>query len=1085
MLSIFFIVISAASCVNDDFSSKNTAEGSKGVVNLQLRVPKSSTASTRVADPIAENNVKTVEVLLFDTNGKFTYKPIYNDKITSDTGDSSIKNFTITVPEGTYDMVVLANSKDILANALMTFQKGATKEEVLSKLTLTKNDKWAIKSGSAAQRSIPMWGEVKNLVVQSNLAKKTSINMLRMVSRIDVVLSTQEARDKFSLESVRIYNYNNEGLVAPEEANWDSSNKVVTATTVPNTAKKLGNPGAATPTEPLLYQGAEIDLDSNQAKGVASVGDIFLFESKAGSETTLSNNTCIIIGGKYEGSSENSFYRIEIAKSTGVTNTIEFMSLLRNHNYKINVTKVKGAGYTTPDEAFNARAINIEANIIEWDEADLGEIVFDGQYMLGVSSLKYRFTKEARSKNAIKGDNILKLKTDYPSGWVVEKIVDDKNAPITWLTLTENKGVKDKTTTTEIIVDENKTGSNRFGYIHISAGRLHIIVAVEHTNDTDISITIINKENEAIEHIEFPIELDKVGTSPTPVQFTLRWSPSAANLFFSSMTTGRNFVFDGSKGADVIPTQGTITPKDVNIPGTKLYNIVPPAITQADLDSDPFFERSSIYQYSISDGISLATKSLILKQYVYNVLPVVDQVYLMDGEDKSFGIRTNTPFTVEVKNDPHNIVKLRSLSGAPSTSKEGSRIEFGIVDDLTNPTLYQQEVTLVVKSTYNKFPDKEFKLLCASGIIQPKSNSYILDPKGIGILIPVARANESELGEQLKDDTEFTANVAWTDNSKVIAKDATIRLLRPAGKGKSGYVLILPGSTEGNTVVSINDKSGKILWSWHIWTTHYKPTPLGVMGAMDRNLGAFSNVGPKDDYDIGSMGLYYQWGRKDPMPVFKNYKSISLGYDAKKPVKTVYTANGEETKVTFNKNVPAINGSPTNFEYSVLHPLELLSTLHLTDWYLRVKDNALNKSLWESDKNVYDPCPPGWKVPSLKDVKKYENTGGWTEVTVPEGINVNNGQMMSKAPRGYISTDNLYYPMSSGFGTNEYISVRDEFYIWTTNIDTNGYNSKPVRPGYQAYNLRHTRFDNSYYTQYKDDANQIRCIKDEKYVPLK
>lgn len=279
------------------------------------------------------------------------------------------------------------------------------------------------------------------------------------------------------------------------------------------------------------------------------------------------------------------------------------MSLLRNHNYKINVTKVTGPGYTTPEEAFKARSINLEANIIDWNETDLGDIVFDGQYMMGASSLKYKFTKEARTETVLKGDNILQITTDYPSGWVVDKIVDEKGNTVDWLKINKNSGPSNIPTIARLLVEENKTGNNRLGIIHITAGRLLLKVVVEHTNATDVSISIRNSENEAIDIIEFAIQRDQVGTNPEKVPFNISWSPVVANLFFSSTTTGDAFVFSNQTGLDVIPERGSITPADVSVPGSKAYTIAPPAITQADLDKNPFFERSTVYLYSVSDGV--------------------------------------------------------------------------------------------------------------------------------------------------------------------------------------------------------------------------------------------------------------------------------------------------------------------------------------------------------------------------------------------------------------------------------------------------------------------------------------------------
>ncbi len=83
---------------------------------------------------------------------------------------------------------------------------------------------------------------------------------------------------------------------------------------------------------------------------------------------------------------------------------------------------------------------------------------------------------------------------------------------------------------------------------------------------------------------------------------------------------------------------------------------------------------------------------------------------------------------------------------------------------------------------------------------------------------------------------------------------------------RDGYIRFSTPATfsEGNAVIAAKNAKGVILWSWHIWCAsegwkeqvYYNDA--GTM--MDRNLGATSaNPG-----EVGSMGLLYQWGRKDP-----------------------------------------------------------------------------------------------------------------------------------------------------------------------------------------------------------------------------
>lgn len=67
----------------------------------------------------------------------------------------------------------------------------------------------------------------------------------------------------------------------------------------------------------------------------------------------------------------------------------------------------------------------------------------------------------------------------------------------------------------------------------------------------------------------------------------------------------------------------------------------------------------------------------------------------------------------------------------------------------------------------------------------------------------------------------------------------------------------------GNALVAIRDTEGTILWSFHLWISPVETVlyPNGYY-VLDRNLGARSNT----KGEISSWGLYYQWGRKDPMP---------------------------------------------------------------------------------------------------------------------------------------------------------------------------------------------------------------------------
>ena len=146
-----------------------------------------------------------------------------------------------------------------------------------------------------------------------------------------------------------------------------------------------------------------------------------------------------------------------------------------------------------------------------------------------------------------------------------------------------------------------------------------------------------------------------------------------------------------------------------------------------------------------------------------------------------------------------------------------------------------------------------------------------------------------------------------------------------------GTIYFEATGTPGNALIAVKDATGTIIWSWHIWVSDYDPdenycTYLSGAVMMDRNLGAL-NCG----YDPESFGLLYQWGRKDPL----------LG-----------SADGSQT---FATTAPVVNKQ----QFNVSNPVEytFANPIH------RVDDLNNDASAWGRTKTMYDPCPPGWRVP--------------------------------------------------------------------------------------------------------------------------
>ena len=139
---------------------------------------------------------------------------------------------------------------------------------------------------------------------------------------------------------------------------------------------------------------------------------------------------------------------------------------------------------------------------------------------------------------------------------------------------------------------------------------------------------------------------------------------------------------------------------------------------------------------------------------------------------------------------------------------------------------------------------------------------------------------------------KIKATVKGNSSQKIDGTPASAALVWQTSKGLLGTVM-LDGDhisfvttadaddktkiNKGNAVIAVKDTDDNTLWSWHLWLTDYDPAidnvtyPDGSI-MMDRNLGAMG-IGSDDIYE--AYGLFYQWGRKDPLIMSQNATSTS------------------------------------------------------------------------------------------------------------------------------------------------------------------------------------------------------------------
>ena len=237
--------------------------------------------------------------------------------------------------------------------------------------------------------------------------------------------------------------------------------------------------------------------------------------------------------------------------------------------------------------------------------------------------------------------------------------------------------------------------------------------------------------------------------------------------------------------------------------------------------------------------------------------------------------------------------------------------------------------------------------LAASG----SANSYIVSASG-NYKFPTVKGNSTTSVGAVA-----SVRILWESFGTTVAPHAT-ELITATGYADGYAYLEVPAAyKEGNAVVAAYDSSDKILWSWHIWLTNDPIAEItyannaGVM--MDRNLGALT----AEANSVGALGLYYQWGRKDPF-----LGAAAIG----DPLFAVATRH---LKVTLNTE------ATSTVDFAVANPHKFVLGNASGDW-LATKDN----SLWASSKTMYDPCPAGWRVP------EGGYNGGVGESGMPDGI---------------------------------------------------------------------------------------------------
>lgn len=395
------------------------------ILSFGLSMPGQSMAATRAAERADEYSLQSMQILFFDSDGKFVMKAngvsfqktaespgaIHDSENTNvNPSDTIDAEYTVTAEldealDFSSKVVFLANADNVSA------VRNETYESVLGRAVYMAS--WDNGGTTvygfphSAGTYFPMSGTVGPRIftgIRTDDAITYDIGtvlMSRSLARVDLGINflesdldndkddpTAQGLENFRMTSLRVYYGLDRGYVGELNGTPDlESSGLGSNLSIPESATYYPLDGSVYPN--VLYEQPYGTTGEYDAGAQKSIREIYLPETKNhnddGTPKNLTKRCCLVVGGKYyhlgkdmtEDEKNNfdwstvdwstvpeQFYRVDFE-----TEDEDPIDIVRNRRYLIDIVGVEGPGVDIPDTAVTHRIVEMDLKVEHWDEA--------------------------------------------------------------------------------------------------------------------------------------------------------------------------------------------------------------------------------------------------------------------------------------------------------------------------------------------------------------------------------------------------------------------------------------------------------------------------------------------------------------------------------------------------------------------------------------------------------------------------------------------------------------------------------------------------------------------------------------------